>query len=55
MPKGGLPWSAFARQKFGGEANAKVAFAHVAAAGEPEGVRFDFARVASAPNSVEAH
>jgi hypothetical protein len=35
MPKGRLPWSEFARQKFGGEANAKVAFAHVAAAGEP--------------------
>ncbi len=36
LPKGRLPWSEFARQKFGGEANAKVAFAHIAAAGEPE-------------------
>jgi predicted DsbA family dithiol-disulfide isomerase len=36
MLKVGLPWSEFARQKFGGETNAKAAFAHVAAAGEPE-------------------
>jgi len=36
MPKDGLPWSEFARQKFGGEANAKAAFVHVATAGEPE-------------------
>jgi hypothetical protein len=32
-----------------------VAFAYVAAAGEPDGVRFDFDRVASAPNTVDAH
>jgi predicted DsbA family dithiol-disulfide isomerase len=55
MPEGGLPWSEFARRKFGGEANAKAAFAHVAAAGEPDGVHFDFDRVASAPNTVDAH
>jgi predicted DsbA family dithiol-disulfide isomerase len=55
MPEGGLPWSEFAHQKFGGEANAKAALAHVAGAGEPEGVRFDFDRVASTPNTVEAH
>ena len=36
IPKGRLPWSEFARQKFGGETNAKEAFAHVAAAGEPK-------------------
>jgi predicted DsbA family dithiol-disulfide isomerase len=55
MPEGGLPWSEFTRQKFGGEENARVAFAHVAAAGEPDGVSFDFDRVASAPNTVDAH
>lgn len=31
------------------------AFAHVAAAGKPDGVSFDFDRVASAPNTVDAH
>jgi predicted DsbA family dithiol-disulfide isomerase len=55
MPKGRLSWSEFARQKFGGEANAKAAFAHVTAAGEPNGVCFDFDRVASVPNTVDAH
>ena len=45
-PKGGPPWSEFAPQTFGGEANAKASFAHVAGVGEPEGVRFDFDRVA---------
>ena len=30
-------------------------FAHVTVAGRPDGVRFDFDRVASAPNTVDAH
>ena len=55
MPEGGLPWRAFAEQKFGGWDRAEAAFRHVQAAGEGEGVRFDFARVATAPNTVDAH
>ena len=55
MPAGGLPWRPFALEKFGGEENMRRAFAHVVAAGEPDGVRFDFDRVASAPNTVDAH
>jgi predicted DsbA family dithiol-disulfide isomerase len=55
MPARGVPWRPFALEKFGGEANMRRAFAHVAAAGEPDGVRFDFDRVASAPNTVDAH
>lgn len=55
MPETGLPWREFALDKFGGEENMKRAFAHVAAAGGPDGVRFDFDRVASAPNTVDAH
>ena len=55
MPETGLPWREFALDKFGGEENMRRAFAHVAAAGEPEGARFDFDRVASAPNTVDAH
>ena len=31
------------------------AFAHVSAAGEPDGAHFDFDRVASAPNTLDAH
>lgn len=55
MPAGGVAWRPFALEKFGGEENMRRAFAHVAAAGEPDGVRFDFDRVASAPNTVDAH
>jgi predicted DsbA family dithiol-disulfide isomerase len=55
MPEGGLPWSEFMRRKFGGAADARAAFARVAAAGEPDGIRFDFDQVASAPNTVDAH
>ena len=55
MPAGGLPWRQFAVEKFGGERNMRAAFDHVAAAGEPDGARFDFGRIASAPNTVDAH
>ncbi len=55
MPAGGVPWRPFALEKFGGEEGMRRAFAHVEAAGEPDGVGFDFDRVASAPNTVDAH
>jgi predicted DsbA family dithiol-disulfide isomerase len=55
MPEGGLPWKAFAERKFGGEARARAAYAQVAAAGAPDGARFDFDRVTSAPNTADAH
>jgi predicted DsbA family dithiol-disulfide isomerase len=55
MPAGGVPWRPFALEKFGGEENMRRAFTRVAAAGEPDGARFDFDRVASAPNTVDAH
>ena len=55
MPAGGLPWPEFAAEKFGSEANMRAAFDHVAQAGAEDGVRFDFGRIASAPNTVDAH
>jgi len=55
MPEGGLPWREFALDKFGGEENMRAAFAHVSAAGEPDGTRFDFDRISTAPNTVDAH
>ena len=55
MPAGGVPWRPFALEKFGGEEGMRRAFSHVAAAGEPDGARFDFERIASAPNTVDAH
>jgi predicted DsbA family dithiol-disulfide isomerase len=55
MPEGSVPWAEFSRQKFGGERGAEAAFSHVSAVGESDGIRFDFGRVASAPNTVDAH
>lgn len=56
MPAGGLPWrEEFTQEKFGGEESARAAFKQVAAAGAPDGIRFDFGRVANAPNTVDAH
>ena len=55
MPAGGEPWRAFAEEKFGGWARARSAFAHVAEVGARSGLSFDFDKVASAPNTVDAH
>lgn len=55
MPPAGEPWAAFAAAKFGGAARAAAMFAQVAAAGAPDGATFRFDRVASAPNTVDAH
>ncbi len=55
MPESGLPWRDFAKEKFGGMKNAEAAFAQVTQLAEAEGLTFDFGRVASAPNTVDAH
>jgi len=55
VPPGGLPWREFAVAKFGGEENMEAAFARVSSAGASDGIRFRFDRVASAPNTVDAH
>jgi len=55
MPRPGLPWRAFAEEKFGGWDRAQRAFAQVAEVGAQEGLVFDFSKVASAPNTADAH
>ncbi|HEU4557258.1 MAG TPA: DsbA family oxidoreductase [Longimicrobium sp.] len=55
LPPEGLPWGDFVETKFGGWARARPMFAHVAAAGAPEGLTYDFESVASAPNTRNAH
>ena len=55
MPPGGLPWRDFAEEKFGGLENAEAAFAQVTQLAAAEGLTFDFNRVASAPNTADAH
>jgi predicted DsbA family dithiol-disulfide isomerase len=51
----GVPWEEFARAKFGGAERAAAMFAHVAAAGAEDGLEFRFDRMASAPNTTDAH
>lgn len=55
LPPEGLPWNDFVEKKFGGWARARPMFAHVAGAGAPEGLTFDFDAVANAPNTRNAH
>lgn len=55
MPPGGMPWDEFARTRFGGKERAQAMFAEVAAAGAADGVVMRFDRVATAPNTVDAH
>jgi predicted DsbA family dithiol-disulfide isomerase len=55
MPPQGQPWATFMREKFGGEERAREMFAQVAAIGAAEGLTFRFDRVASSPNTVDAH
>jgi predicted DsbA family dithiol-disulfide isomerase len=55
MPRSGRPWAEFVRTKFGGEARAKAAFAQVTAVGASEGLEFNFDKIASSANTVDAH
>jgi predicted DsbA family dithiol-disulfide isomerase len=55
LPREGMPWGDFVDRTFGGWQRARRRFAHVQAAGASEGIRFDFERTASAPNTRDAH
>ena len=55
LPRAGTPRDAFFERKFGGADAMSAAFAHVAEAGRADGLRFDFDRLAGAPNTTDAH
>ncbi|HEX2187592.1 MAG TPA: DsbA family oxidoreductase [Longimicrobiaceae bacterium] len=55
MPAGGIPWEEMVRTKFGGPERARAMFAQVSAAGAPDGIHYAWERIASAPNTVDAH
>jgi predicted DsbA family dithiol-disulfide isomerase len=55
MPPQGEPWERLITEKFGGPERARAMFAHVSAAGAPDGVEFAWDRIASAPNTRDAH
>ena len=54
LPPEGQPLEFF-HAKFGGPERTEAAFAHTTQAGEAAGLRFDFARLAGAPNTLDAH
>jgi predicted DsbA family dithiol-disulfide isomerase len=55
LPHGGIPWSDFATQTFGNLHRAGELFRHVEVASEGEDLPFHADRIASAPNTVDAH
>ena len=55
LPKRGVPWNEFSRQKFGSTEGRRAAFAQVVLNGSSEGIEFDFERMPVAPNTLDAH
>jgi predicted DsbA family dithiol-disulfide isomerase len=55
MPREGIAWPDFIRTKFGGPEQARAIFDRVTSVGTTVGATFDFDRVASAPNTADAH
>lgn len=55
LPPEGIDWNELVERKFGGWERARPLFAHVARAGEPEGIRYDFEAIGRAPNTRDAH
>ncbi|PLX76374.1 MAG: DsbA family oxidoreductase [Azoarcus sp.] len=54
-PLAGEPYRAFLEAKFGSAAEVDALHARVAEAGAPDGVHFDFDRIAIRPNTMLAH
>jgi predicted DsbA family dithiol-disulfide isomerase len=55
LPRGGVPWETFAREKFGSAERMATMFGHVAQAGAADGLDFRFDRITVAPNTTDAH
>jgi predicted DsbA family dithiol-disulfide isomerase len=54
-PPQGEAWADTVQHKFGGPARAQQLFARVVGVGAEVGIPFDFAHIASSPNTVDAH
>lgn len=55
LPPSGVPWTEFVQSKWGGMEHAQPMFERLSAVGEADGIRFDWPRVVSAPNTLDAH
>ena len=55
MPEGGLDRASYLEAKFGGPERAREIYGAIRAAGEQEGLPFDFERIAKTPNTLNSH
>jgi predicted DsbA family dithiol-disulfide isomerase len=55
MPEGGMDRQRYVEVKFGGAANAQAVYDQVRAAGESEGIIFDFEAMQRVPNTIASH
>lgn len=55
MPPGGMDRQRYLELKFGGAQNAQAVYERVRAAGESEGIPFDFKRIGRTPNTIDSH
>lgn len=55
IPAGGVPRRDYMLNKFGSEERLREIHGHVAGAGEAEGIRFNFAAMETAANTLDAH
>jgi len=55
MPREGMDRAHYLATKFGSAAQARRVYDEIAAAGDAEGIEFDFSRIARTPNTLDAH
>ena len=55
VPEQGVPWKEFVDTKWGGMEQAQPMFDRLSAVAEADGIEFDWHRVSSFPNTVDAH
>jgi predicted DsbA family dithiol-disulfide isomerase len=55
LPRAGVDWATFAREKFGSAERLETMFSHVVQAGAADGLPFRFDRMTVAPNTTDAH
>jgi predicted DsbA family dithiol-disulfide isomerase len=55
LPRGGMPWEDFVEHRFGGMESAQPLFEQMITLGAAEGIEFNYDRMVSAPNTIDAH
>lgn len=55
LPEGGKDRRTYLNEKFGGEERAQSIYANIKAAGDADGIDFDFDAISVSPNTLDAH